>query len=427
MNEKITLQDLVNLLVERQNITKKDAETFVKAIFDLIEEVLERERSVKVKGLGIFKLIEVNTRESVNINTGERFEIQGHSKISFFPESSVKDLINKPFAHFEAVPLNDDTVLEDTLESTDSALDEFNEDLENSEDLDEQREISDSRRNAEAKGGEAILQSEDSVNLKEPVSVESTEQESGEALLQSEISVDLGESGETSDLMENTDREKEDASLQSEYAADLEIAEDKSLIVKPENQEEDVEKKNIEDVLDNPTESDKTKSEEKELEKKKTEIRVRKGWYVALVLLLVCVFIGYKLYDRKGGAEEPLQKTIDIQKQNPEKEFQQTPSEQPLDKGTLSDSISSSRTEEISKKESSTSSHIFSSKEEYDMIGTLQEHTISSGETLRKISLKYYGTKELYSYIVRYNSDIIKNPDNVPVGTVIKIPELRQK
>ena len=158
MNEKITLQDLVNLLVERQNITKKDAETFVKAIFDLIEEVLERERSVKVKGLGIFKLIEVNTRESVNINTGERFEIQCHSKISFFPESSVKDLINKPFAHFEAVPLNDDTVLEDTLESTDSALDEFNEDLENSEDLDEQREISDSRRNAEAKGGETILQ-----------------------------------------------------------------------------------------------------------------------------------------------------------------------------------------------------------------------------------------------------------------------------
>lgn len=398
MNEKITLQDLVNLLVERQNITKKDAETFVKAIFDLIEEVLERERSVKVKGLGIFKLIEVNTRESVNINTGERFEIQGHSKISFFPESSVKDLINKPFAHFEAVPLNDDTVLEDTLESTDSALDEFNEDLENSEEFDEQREISDSRRNAEAKGGETILQSEDSVNLKEPVSVESTEQESGEALLQSEISVDLGESGETSDLMENTDGEKED-----------------------------VEKKNIEDVLDNPTESDKTKSEEKELEKKKTEIRVRKGWYVALALLLVCVFIGYKLYDRKGGAEEPLQKTIDIQKQNPEKEFQQTPSEQPLDKDTLSDSISSSRTEEISKKESSTSSHIFSSKEEYDMIGTLQEHTISSGETLRKISLKYYGTKELYSYIVRYNSDIIKNPDNVPVGTVIKIPELRQK
>lgn len=371
MNEKITLQDLVNLLVERQNITKKDAETFVKAIFDLIEEVLERERSVKVKGLGIFKLIEVNTRESVNINTGERFEIQGHSKISFFPESSVKDLINKPFAHFEAVPLNDDTVLEDTLESTDSALDEFNEDLENSEDLDEQREISDLQRNIEAKGGETILQ--------------------------------------------------------SEYAANLEIAEDESLIVKSENQEDDVEKKNIEDVLDNQAESDKTKPEEKELEKQKTEIRVRKGWYVALVLLLVCVFIGYKLYDRKGGTEEPLQKTMDIQKQNSEKEFQQTPSEQPLDKDTLLDSISSNRTEEISKKESSTSSRIFSSKEEYEMIGTLQEHTISSGETLRKISLKYYGTKELYFYIVRYNSDIIKNPDNVPVGTVIKIPELRQK
>lgn len=69
---------------------------------------------MKVKGLGAFKLIDVESRESVNVNTGERFEIQGHTKVSFTPEPALKDLINKPFSHFETVVLNDNTVLEDT-------------------------------------------------------------------------------------------------------------------------------------------------------------------------------------------------------------------------------------------------------------------------------------------------------------------------
>ena len=86
----------------------------VKGMFELIEEALATEKYVKVKGLGTFKLTEVESRESVNVNTGERIEIQGHTKISFTPDSSMKDLINKPFAHFETVILNENTKLEDT-------------------------------------------------------------------------------------------------------------------------------------------------------------------------------------------------------------------------------------------------------------------------------------------------------------------------
>ena len=86
-----------------------------KEFFQLIEEALEKDKYVKVqKGLGAFKLIDVESRESVNVNTGERFEIQGHTKVSFTPEPALKDLINKPFSHFETVVLNDNTVLEDT-------------------------------------------------------------------------------------------------------------------------------------------------------------------------------------------------------------------------------------------------------------------------------------------------------------------------
>ena len=128
MNEKITLQDIINLLCEKQGISPKDSETFVRTMFDVIEEALTNEKYVKIKGLGTFKLTEVNSRESVHVNTGERIEIQGHSKVSFTPDTSMKELINKPFSHFETVVLNEGVELEDTaveevemLETTDAS------------------------------------------------------------------------------------------------------------------------------------------------------------------------------------------------------------------------------------------------------------------------------------------------------------------
>ena len=85
---------------------------------------MEKDKYVKIRGLGTFKLIDVGSRESVNVNTGERFEIQGHTKVSFTPEPALKDIINRPFSHFETVVLNDATVLEDTLQENDSEDDE---------------------------------------------------------------------------------------------------------------------------------------------------------------------------------------------------------------------------------------------------------------------------------------------------------------
>lgn len=114
MNEKLNIQDLIDMLAEKHGMSKKNADSFVKEFFLLIEESLEKDKYVKIKGLGTFKLIDVESRESVNVNTGERFEIQGHTKVSFTPEPTLKDIINKPFSHFETVVLNDSTVLEDT-------------------------------------------------------------------------------------------------------------------------------------------------------------------------------------------------------------------------------------------------------------------------------------------------------------------------
>ena len=110
MNERLYLQNFVDLLSEKHGMNKKDAEKFVKEFFLLIEEALEKDRSVKIKGLGTFKLVEVESRESVKVNTGERFQIEGYTKVSFVPDTSLRDIINKPFAHFETVVLNENTI-----------------------------------------------------------------------------------------------------------------------------------------------------------------------------------------------------------------------------------------------------------------------------------------------------------------------------
>ena len=109
MEKKYTLQDLAALLAERESLPLEQAEDFVRSFFELTEEGLLKDSFVKVTGFGTFKLVEVSERESVNINTGERFQISGHNKISFTPDGTLRELVNRPFAHFTTVTLNDTT------------------------------------------------------------------------------------------------------------------------------------------------------------------------------------------------------------------------------------------------------------------------------------------------------------------------------
>ncbi|MBR7031402.1 MAG: HU family DNA-binding protein, partial [Prevotella sp.] len=104
---KISINELAVVLIERKNLKKKSASTFVNELFYLIQKGLEQDKSVKVKGLGTFKIIDVDDRESVNVNNGERVLIEGHSKITFTPDALMKELVNKPFSQFETVVLNE--------------------------------------------------------------------------------------------------------------------------------------------------------------------------------------------------------------------------------------------------------------------------------------------------------------------------------
>lgn len=107
MNERLSLQDLIDLLAKKKEITKKDAEAFLRELFAVISENIEANEPVKIKDFGTFKLIKVNPRKSVDVNTGEAIEIAAHYKLSFTPDKSLKEAVNRPFAHFESVVLEE--------------------------------------------------------------------------------------------------------------------------------------------------------------------------------------------------------------------------------------------------------------------------------------------------------------------------------
>ena len=110
---KVSVAWIAEAISGKHGLSQKDAEQFVATFFDLINEALHEEKMVKVKGLGTFKVIDVRERESINVNTGERVVIESHGKISFTPDPIMRDLVNKPFAQFETVMLNDDVDIEE--------------------------------------------------------------------------------------------------------------------------------------------------------------------------------------------------------------------------------------------------------------------------------------------------------------------------
>lgn len=112
MDNKINLSQLAERLAQDGGMSKAASEQFVKNFFDIISQNVISDGLVKVKGLGTFKLVQMEDRESVNVNTGERFTIEGHQKISFTPDPDLKERLNKPFAAFETVEITDEQAKE---------------------------------------------------------------------------------------------------------------------------------------------------------------------------------------------------------------------------------------------------------------------------------------------------------------------------
>lgn len=413
MNDKLNMQDFVDLLAEKHGLGKKDADEFVKEFFLLIEQALESDKCVKIKGLGTFKLIEVDSRESVNVHTGERFEIQEHTKVSFAPDVSLRDVINKPFAHFETVVLNESTVLDDThVEEVDEEVDEAVEvavvpEKVSSIEEPSEKEIEPIAPEEPVRSMEEIPEevlSEDEEVLSEAAEVLPTVEPERESMVEEIIAAELLKA----------DREFKNALLQ--------------------------EKKPI------ASSSDRQPSQSPVLSKQNSKSPVAYLVTIIILVLLLCssalLFVYYP----------------DLFSSASDKEIAQTAANQPvaaqpklirdtvaavIKRDTVAEAIPEVKKQvpiELVKAEpklvakpsasekpsllANSSTPVKPDSVTYKITGTKTTYTIKEGETLTRVSLRFYGTKDLWPYIVQHNRSIIKNPDNVPYGTTLKIPEL---
>ena len=383
MNEKITLQDLINLFSEKQGMNKKDAEVFVRTMFELIEEALATEKYVKIKGFGTFKLTEVDSRESVNVNTGERIEIQGHTKISFTPDATMKDLINKPFSHFETVILNEGVELEDTP-------------VETSEEIVQEEIIS-----------ETILTEEPAI-MEEPQPEPLVETPIEEEPIVEEQTIEEPISEEP--IEEETIEEEpivEESTIE-EPVAKQPITEEPVITEIPTSEEEQTE----EPVVEKQEETEKYVS----TEEKKVKNTNRILWGVIVVLVLIILFGVYWMFLRPSDVPEvtplpPVQEEVTIP----------APAEEKQPEDTLETVKFIQLSAEELRKEHVPS---FADTLDYQIIGTQEEYTLQKGETIIRASVKFFGTKKYWPYIVKHNLDVLPDPDNIPAGVKIKIPVL---
>ena len=173
MSSKAGIRELAMALVRKHDITQKDAERFVTLMFDTLNEGLETDKLVKLKGLGTFKVTNVSARKSIDVNTGEPIVIESRDKISFTPDNTMRDLVNRPFSQFETVVVNEGVDLE-MLENVSTTP--------NSEE--EPNELSEPEMPSTHEETEPILIAEDvSTTIETPVE-EPTEQPQGPSTVQ---------------------------------------------------------------------------------------------------------------------------------------------------------------------------------------------------------------------------------------------------
>ncbi len=165
MSSKLNMQDIIDLLVAKNDISKEEAESFIVELFYLIEKGLVTDELTKIKDFGTFKLTHIQERESIDVNTKEKILIPPHRRVTFVPAQLLKSLVNKPFAHFETTPLNEG-VFEEGI-SQNASSDETLEDNSIEED-EEQFQDSDSIEDDATDKNETIITS----NEKEKYSIE---------------------------------------------------------------------------------------------------------------------------------------------------------------------------------------------------------------------------------------------------------------
>ena len=180
---KYTIQQLAEILVKKNGLNEKEAQDFVVAIFEIVKEGLEQDKLVKIKGFGTFKIIDIDPRASINVNTGERVLIEGHQKITFTPDAVMKEMVNRPFSQFETVILNDGVDLSEIDRTynfepdNNTGVEESETEQDNTQEtLDNTQETQDNTQDTQDTQAEVSTEKTTIVEEPEPTIVETTEE-----------------------------------------------------------------------------------------------------------------------------------------------------------------------------------------------------------------------------------------------------------
>ena len=405
--EKITIVDLRKAIAKQTQIEEAQVGAFLNQLIATIKEGLQKDKIVRISGLGTFKLQWVEPRKSVNISTGEPIVIEGYQKLSFTPEQNVKERINEPYADLEPVILDDNgNVIEGQMPKSDPMQ----------------------------KFDEQALEIKD---LLADLGADLTNEEPAET--ETKVDEPIVESNEES-AIEESDAESKKEPIVEEPDAE---SKEEPIVEEPdaESKEEPIAEEPIVEKTETPVDTPKVSEvngETKEKEEKKE--KPFRGWLVAcitvlslIILLFICgLFLQNKIEewaDMLNGQMNAEQAMVDNEATPQDEAFSAT-ANAAVFADESSDSVANTADEAVGNGDSSAlaetpkalpQTDFYKERIYTEFIGF---ETVREGSRLTWIAKKFYDNKELWVFIYEANKDKIKNPSTVTVGTQLKIPAL---
>lgn len=412
---KITNSNILSTFRKQLGISKADEIAFVEAFQSIFEEALLQDKILKISGLGTFKLIPVESRKSVNVNTGEEIEIAGHYKLTFTPDALLKDKVNEPLSHLETVELDADVVIENQDEvqniiSQDNVVEENQESVQQQDDplqkLAEQAlELKDILADIQGLGGLSNGLAEEKIEEEQIVETIVEKENVNEEVVVEEV----------------VEEKQEDAKSEEPQVA---IADTPIVEETPKSQLSASTSVSGQDIINAINREDSL-----------PDSKHSKGWiWVAVVLFFgiigLLVYQNIDFFAPTVVAEVDTTIIVDVEEEPVEVII--TPVEDSISNSDVEiDSIETIEShnpidtivvDKTSPIYSEQFSDIFNRKREYiEFIDTV---VLNEGSRLTWISLKQYGHKDYWVYIYEANRDIVKNPNAIKIGTKLRIPKL---
>ena len=440
MNEKLSFQNIADTLAKKSGVQKKVADTFSKAFFDTIVEALTAGETIKIKGLGTFKLVEVDDRESVNVSTGKRFVIPGYKKVAFTAEDRVVEVLNERTDNTENEVVGHTDSTDNTDNKDISALSALS-----ARDIKEEsvKSVESVRDKKEVSVRDEQPQIEDLIQVPEPEQVETPQN----AFAGIDMLISTPESVEEIRQQYEEAKAKMETAVEEARKANAEKLRLEKLLDRLEKNVEPEMKARHTDSTDDTaqeavsvvpvsteTSSEETKrqeafnrvmvepphSEEPEPQPEKTS--KKRLWLTLLIILLVAilgVFI-YLIHQNIEAVEKVTVTEKTAQPAKPAKPAKPTkPATPKVDKDSLAKAQQADSIKAAPQQPEAQKPEVKKPAEEQQPERP-KTHRMQRGESLTRISQKYYGTKDSVRAILRINT--FANPDNIPVGAVVKLP-----